>query len=99
MQESAQLMSLTDDFFNTAGDAGLGVPTIANNHSGDWSVGSSVNWCYPYYQPWAYSYKPQITLALSEVEHLRKLAKGDKKLRKTLKKFAPYIAVEVDFPG
>lgn len=52
-----------------------------------------------YYQPWTYMWPAKITLKLSEVEHLRKLAKSDAKLRGTLKKFAPFIEVEVDFPG
>ena len=49
-----------------------------------------VNW---FYQPWTYTYKPEITLTLAEANHLRKVARGDAKLRKTLRKFLPYIAV------
>lgn len=58
--------------------------------------GNSINY---WYTPWYQTYSPSVTLTLTEVEHLRKLAKKDSKLRKTLKKFTPYIAVEVDFPG
>ena len=57
------------------------------------------NWTYPlYYQPWtAYVSNMEITLKMSEVERLRMAAREDKKLKKILEKFTPYIKVVVDF--
>ena len=48
---------------------------------------------------WPHTYERKISLTLSEVMHLRTVAANDKKLRKTLKKFAPHIEITVDFPG
>ena len=90
---STQVMSLGTDWLDATTTANVTTGALS-----DYNVNTFYS-NYPYYQPWAYTYKPEITLTLSEVEHLRKLAKGDRKLRKTLKKFAKYIAVEVDFPG
>jgi len=54
------------------------------------------------YNPWTYPYvyhpnDPEITLKLSEVEHLRKRARGDAKLKRILRKFTPHIRITVDF--
>ena len=70
------------------------------------SVGSTTitpDWCvnsnqFLTYWP-GYSYSAKIELSLSEVMYLRESAVGDKKLRKVLKKFAPYIEITVDFPS
>ena len=62
-----------------------------------WTVTYTLN---PDYWPIYYnSGQIKISLTLSQVMHLRELALEDKKLRKVLKKFAPYIEVVVDFPG
>lgn len=50
-----------------------------------------------YYIPWNQPHKPEVILSFDEAEHLRNLAQNDKMLRETLKKFQPYIAVEMDF--
>lgn len=90
-----KLMSLSTNWFEH-GEVTSASTTIRNASSVDYWSGTY----YPtYYTPWAYHREPEITLTLTEVEHLRELAKGDKRLRKTLKKFAKFIAVEVDFPG
>ena len=62
----------------------------------DWTAPVSSYWTY-----WpGYSYSaPKIELSLSEVMYLREKASEDKKLRKVLKKFAPYIEITVDFPA
>lgn len=55
---------------------------------------------YPYYFPYTYTQyieRPPIDLKLSEVEYLRKQAKGDKKLRDILQKFTLHIRITVDF--
>ncbi len=56
-------------------------------------------WCEPwYYTPWTTIYRDaEITLKMSEVERLRMAAREDKKLKKILEKFTPYIKVVVDF--
>lgn len=54
-----------------------------------------------YTYPWTTTYyttPTRIRLTLSDVEHLRKCAAKDAKLKKALRKIAPYIEVEVDFP-
>lgn len=51
-----------------------------------------------YWYPWNYTYSPSITLTVTEALHLQKVASNDRRLRKILKKFTPYIAVELDLP-
>lgn len=51
-----------------------------------------------YHYSWCACQTSKITLTLTEAMHLRKMAKADNKLRKTLRKLTPYIEVEVDFP-
>ncbi len=82
-----EVMYLGQDFFNGSQSTG----TIANADS--WVTTTSPTYWGNYWQ------HTKIRLKLSEVEHLRAAARTDKKLRKVLKKFAPYIEVEVDFPG
>ena len=58
------------------------------------------NWTYRwYYHPWpACTHNADdIILKMSEVERLRMVAREDKKLKKILEKFTPYIKVVVDF--
>ncbi len=60
---------------------------------------TSLNWVHPFYTPWTtttYTHS-EITLKMSEVERLRMAAREDKKLKKILEKFTPYIKVVVDF--
>ena len=72
------------------------VPTDGNW----WTVPTTTDWyTLPYYPSYTYTWPAKIRLTLSEVEHLRKLAKKDAALRETLEKFAPHIDIEVDFPG
>lgn len=55
-----------------------------------------------YYTPtywWPYETKTKIRMTLSEIEHIRKLCKNDRKLRESMQKLAPHIEVEVDFLG
>ena len=68
------------------------------------AVGCTLPWtdyASNYFTYWGNSWPSvsKIELKLSEVMYLRELAAGDKKLRKVLKKFAPYIEITVDFPG
>jgi hypothetical protein len=52
-----------------------------------------------YDAPWiSYSYYPaKLRLTLTEILHMREVAKKDAALRKTFKKLTPFIEVEVDF--
>jgi len=55
--------------------------------------------CYPsYYSPWLHTCSHEtLELKMSEIERLRLAAQDDKKLKKILKKFTPFIKVVVDF--
>lgn len=55
------------------------------------------HWWYEPWYPIAFSTSPEIELKMSEVEVLREAAQKDKKLKKALQKFTPYIKVVVDF--
>lgn len=66
--------------------------TVANN-AGYYSSWVSSSYCWPTY----YTKYEKIRLTLSDVEHLRKCAREDKKLKAALQKIAPHIEVEVDF--
>lgn len=94
--EKATAMALKDDWLERSCTSPFNV--TAGDYPGG-SVSTDQSLWGRYWYPWPHSYKPQISLTLTEVEHLRKLAKSDKKLRKTLQKFTPYIEVRVDFPG
>jgi hypothetical protein len=77
---------------------------IAQTTEGDWQTNCSDGgylyngylYCahYPY---WINVELRKVTLKLSEVERLRRLAKGDKKAREILNKLGPCIEVQVDF--
>ena len=70
--------------------------TYTPSSTGDWWYTPT----YPaIYHTWPTYSERKIRLTLSEVEHLRKAARKDAKLRETLRKFSPHIEVEVDFPG
>lgn len=77
--------------------------TFATTDGGGGQLKSNVNyaagiWLNDYWYPyWNYNYQPRIQLTLTEVEHLRTLAKNDKRLKDTLNKFTPWIQVVVDF--
>lgn len=102
MSEQAQALALSSNWLDAKADN-----TFATNggaHS--YQLKSTVNnsslvggvWYNDYWYPyWNYSYRPRIELTLTEVEHLRTLAKNDKKLKDTLNKFTPWIQVVVDF--
>ena len=95
LNENAQ-GSETVAYLNTDWVDAANVTTTAYNGS----VSNSLLTCgYTYTYPWGY-YTPhaKITLTLSEVEHLRKCAKKDAKLKAALQKIAPHIEVVIDFP-
>lgn len=81
------------------------VPTIVNNESTDFIQSNTAkcyysiagNNYYPYVTYWPYSYTPKIQLKLSEIEKLRKLAKGNSDIKEILNKFTAHIEVLVDF--
>ena len=67
--------------------------------AGEYYNYANINWISPTYTWPTYLYGYQkITLTLSEVEHLRKCAKKDAKLKTALQKIAPHIEVVIDFP-
>lgn len=70
---------------------------------GNASVGGSSLACLTYTYPWnGYGWtsvrEAKIRLTLSDVEHMRKVAASDVKLRAAFQKIAPHIEVVVDFP-
>lgn len=93
--ETQSVMYLNNNWLGdneTAGALTVGGTTDACNYQ--WWVTPTYTW--PSYY---YTQHPRIRLTLTEVEHLRKLCRSDRRLRETMEKVAPYIDVEVDFPG
>lgn len=101
MNEGQQLTSgdtvyLTDGWFeeNSAGSVNFDSTSIVGSDSlyigGCYTPIRSYTWSYPVYT--------RIRLKLSEIEHLRKRCRDDHKLKMIMRKFAPHIEVEVDFP-
>ncbi len=74
----------------------LNTPTITYP---DWTAPFTTSNYVTYWPDYSYRTYGKIQLKLSEVMYLRKCASEDKKLRKVLKKLAPYIEITVDFPG
>lgn len=94
MSDSTNLMCITDAKF---WDDGL------TNSSGQWGTMSTNAYFAPntqwhYWYPWKTTeyIDRKIRVKLSELDTLRKAAKGDDKLKEVLKKFTPLIEVEVD---
>ena len=85
-------LCVTSDWLSSADS----VTTTADTFYPAWTAPTADNFTY-----WpSYNFSAaKIELKLSEVMYLRELAVDDKKLRKVLKKFAPYIEITVDFPG
>src|SRR2546429_2115732 len=97
-----QFLALNDNWLDTAHTAKTFSSTAGDSENNYQSNVATTNtkgfWINDYWYPyWTYSYQPKIQLTLTEVEHLRKLAKEDKRLKETLNKFTPWIQVVVDF--
>jgi len=92
----------TGGFVPTTATGTVGQSLTIGDTFGGWSRNrryNDYNWVYPYQSVYVSpSSDPRpIKLTLTEVEHLRKRAKGDQKLRKTLQKFTDLIEITVDF--
>ena len=95
-------LTLAADWLDTASPTttdtivGDSVTTTFTTYPNTYSDSCVTVW--PTYYHWCDQGTPRpIKLKMSEVEHLRQLARGNKRLKKILQKFTPQIEIEVDF--
>lgn len=74
------------------------IPISGNDMSSTVNTNACLTDTYPWNgYSWTYGIT-KIRLTLSDVEHMRKCAAKDKKLKAALRKIAPHVEVEIDFP-
>lgn len=91
-QTNGDTVYLTDGWFEENSSVTFDSTSIVGSDS------LYVGGCYTPTYTWSYPVYTRIRLKLSEIEHLRKRCRDDHKLKKIMRKFAPHIEVEIDFP-
>lgn len=70
----------------------------ASNYAYIDTTSMGINYWSTYPSYWYSCYPAKISMTLSEIEHVRRLCRKDKRLGAIMNRMAPHIEVTIDFP-